>query len=173
MSQKNAQSYSDTFRSWKAFEYFAGPVTVKVRQHWVYVRVWPPECGICSSDKCCHSWSSYVANICCMPILAYGTKTWLWTTVDVSGVTAAKMRVLRGDAEVIIWTVKVKNYPCNRPWRRIYLWDFEAPTFSRQSAQRWRCQPYPPVTLYPQEDFLYSFLLEALSTSGSHCCWKD
>jgi hypothetical protein len=39
----------------------------------------------------------------------------------------------------------------NRPWRPIGLWDVEAPTFSRQSAHRWRrgCQPYtrrPPFT---------------------------
>jgi hypothetical protein len=34
--------------------------------------------------------------------------------------------------------VKGKAYPCNRPWRPIGLWDVEAPTFSRQSAHRWR-----------------------------------
>jgi hypothetical protein len=33
---------------------------------------------------------------------------------------------------------KGKNYPCNRPWRPIGLRDVEAPTFSRQSAHRWR-----------------------------------
>jgi hypothetical protein len=32
-------------------------------------------------------------------------------------------------------------------WRPIGLWDVEAPTFSRQSAHRWRwgCQPYAPT----------------------------
>jgi hypothetical protein len=30
------------------------------------------------------------------------------------------------------------NGKCNRPWRPIGLWDVEAPTFSRQSAHRWR-----------------------------------
>jgi hypothetical protein len=61
-----------------------------------------------------------------------------------------------------------KNYTCNRPWRPIGLWDVEAPTFSRQSAHRWRwgCQPHAPATLYSQEDSWYSFLLEAESTPG-------
>jgi hypothetical protein len=36
------------------------------------------------------------------------------------------------------------------------LWDIEAPTFSRQSAHRWRwgCQPYAPAALYPPGRFL-------------------
>jgi hypothetical protein len=33
---------------------------------------------------------------------------------------------------------KKVNYPCNRQWRPIELWDAKAPTFSRQSAHRWR-----------------------------------
>jgi hypothetical protein len=33
---------------------------------------------------------------------------------------------------------KGKNYPCNRPWRPIGLWDVEAATVSRPSAHRWR-----------------------------------
>jgi hypothetical protein len=43
-----------------------------------------------------------------------------------------------------------------RPWRLIGLWDVEAPTFSRQSAHRWRwgCQPYAPAALYPSGRFL-------------------
>jgi hypothetical protein len=46
------------------------------------------------------------------------------------------------------------------------LWDVEVPTFSRQSAHRWRwgCQPYAPAALYLQEDSWYSFLLEDEST---------
>jgi hypothetical protein len=55
----------------------------------------------------------------------------------------------------------------NRPWRPIGFWDVEAPTFSRQSAHRWRwCQAYALAALYPQEDSWYSFLLEAESTPG-------
>jgi hypothetical protein len=48
----------------------------------------------------------------------------------------------------------------------IELWNIEGPTFSRQSAHRWRwgCQPYAPAALYPQEDSWYSFLLQAEST---------
>jgi hypothetical protein len=45
---------------------------------------------------------------------------------------------------------KKLSYPCNRPWRPIGLWDVEAPTFSRQSAHRWRwgCETYAPTALY-------------------------
>jgi hypothetical protein len=41
------------------------------------------------------------------------------------------------------------SYPFNVPWRPIGLWDVKDPTFSRQSAHRWRwgCQPYAPATL--------------------------
>jgi hypothetical protein len=50
--------------------------------------------------------------------------------------------------------------PCNRPWRPIGLWDVEAPTFSRQSANIYSWgQPYAPAALYPQKDSWYSFLL--------------
>jgi hypothetical protein len=55
------------------------------------------------------------------------------------------------------WTPKVKvKLPCKRPWRLIGLWEVEAPTFSRQSAHRWRwgCQSYAPAALYPPGRFL-------------------
>jgi hypothetical protein len=44
----------------------------------------------------------------------------------------------------------------NRPWRPIGLWDVEAPTFSRQSAHRWRwgCQLHAPAALYCPGRFL-------------------
>jgi hypothetical protein len=43
------------------------------------------------------------------------------------------------------------TYPCNRQWKPTGLWDVEAPTFSRQSAHRWRwdCQPYAGRPLHP------------------------
>jgi hypothetical protein len=49
-----------------------------------------------------------------------------------------------------------KSYPFNRPRRPTGLRDVKAPTFSRQSAHRWRwgCQPYAPVALYPPGRFL-------------------
>jgi hypothetical protein len=31
-----------------------------------------------------------------------------------------------------------KSFPLYRPWRPLGLWEVEAPTFSRQSAHRWR-----------------------------------
>jgi hypothetical protein len=45
------------------------------------------------------------------------------------------------------------------PWRPIGLWDVDDPTFSRQSAHRWRwdCQPYAPSALYPLGRFLVLF----------------
>jgi hypothetical protein len=48
------------------------------------------------------------------------------------------------------------GHPCNRPWTPTGLWDVETPTFSKQSARRWRwgCQPYAPVALYPPVRFL-------------------
>jgi hypothetical protein len=44
----------------------------------------------------------------------------------------------------------------NRPWRPMWLWDVEAPTFARQLAHRWRwgCQPRAPAALYPPGIFL-------------------
>jgi hypothetical protein len=47
------------------------------------------------------------------------------------------------------------------------LWDVEVPKFSRILAHRWRWhrQTYAPAALYPQEDSVYSFLLEAEPTS--------
>jgi hypothetical protein len=50
--------------------------------------------------------------------------------------------------------------------------DVEAPTFSRQLAQR-GCQPYAPATFYLHEYTWYSFLLEAESTPGPYCGCKD
>jgi hypothetical protein len=35
------------------------------------------------------------------------------------------------------------------------------------------CHPYALAVLYPQEDSWYSFLLEAVSTPGPYCGWKD
>jgi hypothetical protein len=62
--------------------------------------------------------------------------------------------------------IKEVKLSLNRPWTPIGLWDVETPTFSRQSAHRWRwgCQPYSPGALYIQEDSWYSFLLEVEST---------
>jgi hypothetical protein len=70
-----------------------------------------------------------------------------------------RLHALKGGGEI---------YPCNRPWRPIGLWYVEVPTFSRQSARRWRwsCQRYALAAFYLQEDFWYSFLLEAESTPG-------
>jgi hypothetical protein len=74
--------------------------------------------------------------------------------------------------------VKVKNVklPCNRPWRPVGLWHIDAPPFSLEnrltdggkvvSLTRWR-----PFTTTGR--FWCSFLLEAESTPGSYCGWKD
>jgi hypothetical protein len=45
---------------------------------------------------------------------------------------------------------------CNSPWKLIMLSDVETPTFSRQSAHRyrWGCQPYVPAALHPPGRFL-------------------
>jgi hypothetical protein len=59
---------------------------------------------------------------------------------------------------------KIKRYPCYRPWRPLGLREVEAPTFLRQTANRWRqgCQPYAPAALYPP-GFLFKF-------TGTHFC---
>jgi hypothetical protein len=69
------------------------------------------------------------------------------------------------------WIADVKRkakLSCNSLWRSIGMRDVKAPTFSRQSANRWRwgCQPYAPAALYPQQDSWYSFLLEAGRPQG-------
>jgi hypothetical protein len=58
--------------------------------------------------------------------------------------------------------------------KAIGFWDVEAPTFSRQSAHRWRwgCQPYAPTTLYLQEDSWYSFLLVAELIPGPYAAGR-
>jgi hypothetical protein len=58
---------------------------------------------------------------------------------------------------------RIKNYPRNRPWRPIRLWDVDDPTLSRQSARRWQwgCQPYATAALCLPEFF---------SVSGTHLC---
>jgi hypothetical protein len=40
--------------------------------------------------------------------------------------------------QCILVTVKRYGFPLYRPWRPLGLWEVEAPTFSRQSAHRWR-----------------------------------
>jgi hypothetical protein len=69
------------------------------------------------------------------------------------------------ERELHLCWCKRQSHPSNRPWRPVGLWDVEAPTFSRQSAHRWRwgCQPHAPTALYPQEDSWYSFVR----------CWVD
>jgi hypothetical protein len=51
------------------------------------------------------------------------------------------------------------------------------PSISRLSGQSThRClwgQHYAPAALYPQEDSWYLFLVEAESTPGPQCCWKN
>jgi hypothetical protein len=66
--------------------------------------------------------------------------------------------------------VKRQSYSCNRPWRPIGLWDVEDPTFSRQSAHRWRwgCQPYAPAALYPPGIFLVLISVTGCVDSRAH-----
>jgi hypothetical protein len=51
------------------------------------------------------------------------------------------------------------SYPCYRPWRPIGLREVEAPTFLRQTVNRWRqgCQPYAPTALYHSGFFFLRF----------------
>jgi hypothetical protein len=52
------------------------------------------------------------------------------------------------------------------PWRPMGLWDVEAPTFYRQLADMAMKSASRAGRPYPQEDYWYSFLLEAESSPG-------
>jgi hypothetical protein len=56
---------------------------------------------------------------------------------------------------------KDKDVPVYRSWRPQGLWEVEAPTLLRQTANGWRqvCQPYPLAALYPQVSFLRFLVL--------------
>jgi hypothetical protein len=79
--------------------------------------------------------------------------------------------------KICMGLIKLKKVKpsCNGLWRPMRLWDVEAPTFSRQSAHRWRwgCHPHVLAAFYPQKDSLYLILLEVELTPGPYCSWKD
>jgi hypothetical protein len=57
----------------------------------------------------------------------------------------------------IVKMVKVKSYPCNRPWKPIGMRGMEAPTFFRQSLTDGGeavISAHQPITLLSQEGFL-------------------
>jgi hypothetical protein len=63
----------------------------------------------------------------------------------------------KNDDKFLLSSIPVNvKLSCNRPWRPIGLWDFEAPTFSREAAHiwRWGCEPYAPAALYLPGRFL-------------------
>jgi hypothetical protein len=67
---------------------------------------------------------------------------------------------------------KRQSYSCKRPWQPIGLCDVEAHyqlTDGGEVVSLTRRQ----AALYPQGDSWYSFLLEAESTPGPQCGWKD
>ena len=46
--------------------------------------------------------------------------------------------------------------------------------FKKTGTWRWQgCQPYAPATFTPRKYSWYSFLLDAESTAGSYCGWKE
>jgi hypothetical protein len=61
-----------------------------------------------------------------------------------------------------------KNYPCEKPWKPIGLWDVDATTFSTRPAHRWRwgCQPYASTACYLQERTRYE------RTMGPQVNWR-
>jgi hypothetical protein len=66
-----------------------------------------------------------------------------------------------------VWRCIVLSYPCNRPWRPIWLWDVETPTFSRKSAHwcGWSCnRPWRPTGFWDVE--ASTFCLENRLTDG-------
>jgi hypothetical protein len=99
-----------------------------------------------------------------------------WFTQNLHGATSQKTAFFIVTAVKTSNLTTIKSYPCKRPWRAIGLWDVKAPTFS---LDNWLTDDgkvvslahRPPFT--PQEHSWYSFLLEAESTPGTQCGWKD
>jgi hypothetical protein len=66
-----------------------------------------------------------------------------------------------------LWGLHIYNVPTPSPLKAAQI-SWELPTFSRQSAHRWRwdCQPYAPAALYPQEDSWYTFIKGWIDPQG-------
>jgi hypothetical protein len=61
----------------------------------------------------------------------------------------------------------IASYPCNRPWRTLWLETSRLPHFlDNRITDVVVSLTRRPAALYPQEDLWYSFLLEAESTPG-------
>jgi hypothetical protein len=65
-----------------------------------------------------------------------------------------------GNTNVTFYTGKGKSYPCNKPWRPIWLWDTEAPTFSRRVAVRLSDLCASRLPFNPRK------------IPGTHFCWR-
>jgi hypothetical protein len=66
-------------------------------------------------------------------------------------------------------------YPCNGAWGPIGLWNVESPTYflDNQFTDGGKFFSLKRLTTFnPQEDFRYSFLLEAESMSTALFSWK-
>jgi hypothetical protein len=62
-----------------------------------------------------------------------------------------------------------------RPWRPVGLCDVESPTFSRQSAHRWRwdCEPHAPAALYPPVRFLALISVSRFWVDTRAIMWRE
>jgi hypothetical protein len=103
----------------------------------------------------CFQEREYIIGIQCMPGRPHvSSLTAIWMESDTGGRHGRSQRTETALLHEVHSSQTGKSDPCNRPWRPIGLWDVEDPTFSGQSAHRWRwgCQPYAPAALYAQED---------------------
>jgi hypothetical protein len=71
-----------------------------------------------------------------------------WRLLGVVNRPTKKEYMATGTADVALILFRVqfiykKNYPCNKKWKPIGLWDVEAPTAHRW---QWGCQPYASAT---------------------------
>jgi hypothetical protein len=129
---------------------------------WSPIGLWDVEAPT-SSRRSAHRW-----RWSCQPYAPSYPCTMPWRPIGLWDVEASTLSRQSAHRRQCGCQPCAPSYPCTRLWKPIWLWDVEAPTSSRQSAHRWLwgCQPYGLLALYPQEDFCYSFLLEAESTPG-------
>jgi hypothetical protein len=125
-------------------------VTARVTSLWEMRNIKHPQGGATKPINCLNeTWVNVLQNV--------ARFSWHWCSISVKGEWWSNCMCV-GSPETLSWgnRKKILNYPCNRPWRPIGLWDVEAPTFSKQSALRWRWgwQLYPSAAPYPLGRFL-------------------
>jgi hypothetical protein len=127
------------------------------------------------------SWGSTALNSRLLACICMKRKYWeKWVTLYFVGTGRESVGNSQASgsrpSQITSKVKRMESYPCNRTWRSIGLWDVEVQTFSLDNrltdgGEFVSLTPRPPFTL--QEYSWYSFLLEAESTPGPQCGWKN